>query len=262
MKKIQAIIFFGGLFVSNLVFSQQWSGSAGATGNIYRSGNVGIGTVTSPTALLHIQNSAGYPFAIERTASGQNNTLRIAFTSNPVTGINIMGGSTIYQALNPLGTSDMLFLNGTSSTSPQFILKSNGNFGIGTSNPLTTLHVNGNCLIGDGSTQIPSGYNLYVANGILTPKVKIAVVNSINWADYVFESNYPLMKLEDLENYVNTNKHLPNIPSANEVSEGGIEVADMTNRLLEKIEEMSLYIIELNKKVNQLEAELNTIKCD
>lgn len=259
MKKLNLSLVCA-LLTASTLFSQQWLGSGIASGNIYRSGNVGIGTVTSPTSLLHVQTATGIPVTLERTSSGQNNSLRMSFTSNPVSGLSVGAGSTIFQSVNPLGTSDILFLNGSLSTSPHFVLKSNGNFGIGTVTPLTTLHVNGNCLIGDGTIQTPAGYNLYVAQGILTPKVKIAVPGSIHWADYVFESNYPLMKLEDLENYVDSNKHLPNIPSASEVSEGGIEVADMTNRLLEKIEELSLYIIDLNKKVNQLESELETIK--
>lgn len=276
MKSILSIL---SLCITSVLFSQQWSGVTTSSGNIYRSGKVGIGTVTSPSSLLSVQSSSDLLFSLERTFSGQNNTLRINFTGNPVTGLGVAPGSTIFHSFNPLSTSDILFLNGSSSSSPRFIFTGTGKFGIGTTTPTATLQVNGNCLVGDGTTTptatlqvngncligdptttMPIGYNLYVTNGILTEKVKIAVKNSSNWADYVFEPTYNLMSLKDLERFVAEKKHLPNIPSASEVYENGIEITEITNKLLEKIEELSLYIIEINNKVETLDKELNSLK--
>ncbi len=132
-------------------------------------------------------------------------------------------------------------------------LKNNGKVGIHTNNPTADFTVNGNVLIGDASVALPAGYKLYVQTGILTEKVKVAIASSANWADYVFEANYPLKNLNELEIYIKKNKHLPNIPSAAEVVENGIDVATINAKLLEKIEELSLYIIEQNKRLEALE---------
>ena len=73
------------------------------------------------------------------------------------------------------------------------------------------------------------------------------------WSDKVFEKNYNLLTINELAQFINKNNHLPNIPSAKEVVKNGIDNTEMTAKLLEKIEEMSLYIIQLEKRVNQLE---------
>ena len=78
-----------------------------------------------------------------------------------------------------------------------------------------------------GNTNTPSGYKLYVESGILTEKVKVAVKNSGNWADYVFDKKYNLLSLKEVERYIKTNKHLPNVPSAEEVVKEGIDMATM-----------------------------------
>lgn len=99
----------------------------------------------------------------------------------------------------------------------------------------------------------PAGYLLYVADGILTEKVRVAVKTTSDWADYVFSDNYSLMPLKDVEQFVKTNSHLPNVPSAQEVVNGGIDVAKMDAKLLEKIEELTLYVIEQNKRIEELQ---------
>lgn len=127
-----------------------------------------------------------------------------------------------------------------------FSVKHNGkvNIGLDGSNPST---FNGD-------------YKLYVADGILTEKVKVAWANSAEWADYVFDEKYSLMPMEELEDFVSSNKHLPNIPSAEEVSKNGFDLAKMDAKLLEKIEELTLYMLEQQKQIIALEAELKTIK--
>ncbi len=72
-------------------------------------------------------------------------------------------------------------------------------------------------------------------------------------ADFVFEKDYKLMGLHELENYVNANHHLPEIPSADEQKKDGVNVADMQNKLLQKIEELTLIVIEQNKRIDELE---------
>jgi len=94
-------------------------------------------------------------------------------------------------------------------------------------------------------------YSLFVKNGIKAEKVKVDVASANGWADYVFNENYNLKSLEEVEKHINENGHLPNIPSAKEVVENGINVAEMDAKLLEKIEELTLYSIEQNKKIKE-----------
>lgn len=75
------------------------------------------------------------------------------------------------------------------------------------------------------------------------------------WADYVFKPDYRLMPLNELESFIKTNNHLPNIPTEREVKAQGINVAEMNAKLLQKVEELTLYVIELkkeNEKIKQL----------
>jgi hypothetical protein len=101
-----------------------------------------------------------------------------------------------------------------------------------------------------------SGYNLLVKGGILTEKVKVAVATTADWADYVFEDSYKtnLMKLEDVEKFTIINKHLPNVPSAQEMVNNGMEFGETSKMFMEKIEELTLYLIELKKEINELKA--------
>jgi len=110
------------------------------------------------------------------------------------------------------------------------------------------------------STTFNGNYSLYVENGILTEKVKVALKNTSDWADYVFDKDYELMPLNKVEEFVTKNHHLPGVPSAEEVKESGIDVATMDAKLLEKIEELTLYMIELKADNEALKAEMEALK--
>ena len=96
-------------------------------------------------------------------------------------------------------------------------------------------------------------YSLLVEKGILCEKVKVALKSTADWADYVFEPNYKLMPLEQVENFTKENKHLPNVPSAELMTKNGLDVNEVSKMFMEKIEELTLHIIELNKRINNLE---------
>ena len=102
-----------------------------------------------------------------------------------------------------------------------------------------------------------TNYKLIVKDGILTEKIKVAIKGSPNWSDYVFDKDYKLNSLDKVEKYVKKNKHLPNVPSADEVVENGINLGEMDATLLRQIEELWLHTIELNKEKENLE---NTIE--
>jgi hypothetical protein len=90
-----------------------------------------------------------------------------------------------------------------------------------------------------------------VEDGILTEKVKVALKSTADWSDYVFAPTYKLRSLSEVAEFVQANKHLPGVPSASDVVEHGIDVAKMDAKLLEKIEELTLYSIELEKENRQ-----------
>lgn len=104
-----------------------------------------------------------------------------------------------------------------------------------------------------GTDVVPGSYGLYVSDGILAGKLRIATVGTAQWADYVFGKDYTLRTYSELEDYILREKHLPGIPSAQEVENDGIDVVDTMAQLLAKIEELTLYVIDLNKRVKELE---------
>ncbi len=115
-------------------------------------------------------------------------------------------------------------------------------------------------IIGQGITSMPLGYGMYVSDGILTEKVKVAIKNSNDWADYVFNKDYKKLTLTEVEKYINTNKHLPNIPSAAEMAIEGNDLHKTDVKLLEKIEELTLYMIEMKKENAQMKRQINSLK--
>jgi hypothetical protein len=105
-----------------------------------------------------------------------------------------------------------------------------------------------------GGSSGADGYRLSV-NGKMACE-EILIDAATFWPDYVFKKDYPLMSIDDFEKSITENKHLPGIPSAEEISEnGGHQIGEMQRQLLEKVEELSLYIIELNNRMKKLEAE-------
>lgn len=112
-------------------------------------------------------------------------------------------------------------------------LANNSNVGIGTTNPAQRLTVNGKILARE----------VIVSNDIRT------------WPDYVFAPGYEMMSLTELEAYVNEHHHLPDVPSAEEVEEQGIGLGEMNAILLQKVEEMTLRMIEMEKRIHELESQ-------
>lgn len=93
--------------------------------------------------------------------------------------------------------------------------------------------------------------------GINAKEIKVEMGNA---ADYVFDEEYDLKPLDEVEAFVKSNKHLPGVPSASELKENGMNVSEMSNLLLEKVEELTLHLIRLQKEVEQLREENNALK--
>ncbi len=122
---------------------------------------------------------------------------------------------------------------------------------------------NGNVLIGKMSSNPGTNYKLDVAGNIRANKL---VVNTTG-ADFVFDSNYSLLPLTQLEQFIKKHKHLPSIEPAKNMQENGVDIGENQTKLLQKIEELTLYIIEINKKlenqnnlIQQQQLELNKLK--
>jgi trimeric autotransporter adhesin len=121
---------------------------------------------------------------------------------------------------------------------------------------------NGRVYIGN-SASFPTttgNYRLNVEGGILTEKVKVALRSSANWADYVFADNYKLMPLNEVEAFVKENKHLPGVASAENLAKEGLDLGQMQAKQMEKIEELTLYVIEQNKTIEKQSKEIEELK--
>lgn len=99
-----------------------------------------------------------------------------------------------------------------------------------------------------------SDYNLFVKGGILTGELRLI---AYNWADYVFEKNYRLMSLKEVDAFIKENGHLPNTPTAEEVASNGLSVSKMTTLQQEKIEELTLYTIEQDRQIQNQQKQLD-----
>lgn len=224
-----------------LVFYTNGSGqNAGVTDlaecmRITPQGNVGIGT-KEPTAsslslrtntLSHNNNTIEYLQSINRVNSDVASIyLGTENVNAPYNGIiaahnaNLKLGTDFYGTFTPLFT--LVGQNGVANY---------GYVGIGTTNPDQKLTVKG---------------KIHAEEVIIDLNVPLA--------DYVFKPEYKLMPLGELEQFVKTNNHLPEIPSASEVKEEGMSLGEFQNKLLQKIEELTLYTIELKKEVDELKA--------
>lgn len=110
----------------------------------------------------------------------------------------------------------------------------------------------GGVIIGSGMSATPAGYKLYVSDGILTERVKVALKSTADWRDNVLEDDYRLRTVEEVETFIKQHRHLPGVPTALDMVKNGNDLNQTDAVLLEKIEEMMLYIIELKKENTKL----------
>jgi hypothetical protein len=263
----------------SVVLHAQWiiSGS-----NIYNSntGYVGIGTNTPQTNLHLSSGTAGkYELLIEADVDNndENDNPYITFKQDnggAMGFIGLVGDNNLAPQMpkyprwfqNPDGSYSALY-DYPNTLANSLLLSTNDAKAIqlGTSGFVRmTVRDNGNVGIGTVLPNNPNNYKLAVNGKIGAKEVQVENTSS-TWADYVFEKDYKLMSLGDVESFIKSNKHLPEIPSADEVKENGHKLGEMDVLLLKKVEEMTLYIIEQQKqiasqaeKIAALEKKINT----
>lgn len=188
--------------------------------NINPDGNIGVQGNTDPQAPLSFAASLGKKISLYRGNTGDAgfgvfaNELRINSDYN---GADITFG----------------YDNLTNGFTERMRVKASGQVCIGTNAPA-------------------SGYLLSVNGKVIAEEVRVQLKGA--WPDYVFSKNYKLLSLNEVENYISENNHLPNVPAAADVDKSGIALGEMQTRMMEKIEELTLYIIALKKEIDVLKS--------
>lgn len=215
-------------------------------------GNIGIGTSSPDQGVLEVYKATNPDFVVRSPdaffqigiATGHGGYAAYARKGNAV--LRIKGGineekGIVFHIPNNLGDGKSYFKFGDDRNGGWFSIYNNkkvninGMVGIGTSNPTLPLEVNG------------------------TIRAKEIIVES-GWADFVFKSDYKLPALFEVESHIKEHGHLPGMPSESEVKENGVALSEMNAKLLQKIEELTLYMIQYDKELNQMKKELDSLK--
>lgn len=222
--------------------------------------NVGIAT-TTPAAKLDV-----------------NGSTRLGGNASVTGNLNVAGAASVNGVLTANTNASVgsnLTVGGNTAVGNSLVVSNNANIGaalavntnatIGTNltvNNNATVNndarVNGRLIVGNPAST-PGSHAVYVDGSIIATEVKVALQPS--WPDYVFEADYPMPNLAEWEQFIQTNKHLPGVPSAATVAaNGGIELGEMNRVLLEKVEELTLLLIGQQKQLDALKTELQDCK--
>lgn len=247
-------------------------------------GKVGIGNVTSPSAKLHIKadtsgENENADIMLETSASSQyaaiyfkttDNFIRMRNTASmefSATRYNFLDGRVALGNINGNIPQANIHVFGKSGENANIMLQPTDNTKNATiifRNSLNTISVGSDNImnlsatsysfttgkVGIGCVNNMNDFALAVQGGVICAKMSVLDIDS--WPDFVFGNNYKLMNLYELEQYINTNQHLPDVPAAQEVSANGIDLGEMNAILLQKVEELTLHIIELQKQIDEL----------
>jgi hypothetical protein len=245
-----------GLQVYNRSTSQYNKMAFAASQFTFNFGNFGIGT-DNPRANLDMakdisNGQLGTVFGRlpEGDGSGLGTYLGVkGYTTQGADAYNIKSFSIVHDFYGQTNSSINFYRGGgilggfmtfsTSDNTEKMRIATNGNVGIGTTAPDSKLTVNGK---------------------IHAQEVKIDLLSPMTVPDYVFSSDYKLKTLQEVEEYINKNSHLPEIPSAKEIEKNGLMLAEMNMNLLKKVEELTLYVIEQEKKNAKQSDEIVTLK--
>lgn len=256
----------------------------GSSSQLYLSENSNIGiNTTAPTEKLDILGnlkstgirttgnmyvgnmSTNYPGFNSLIAGGTGTGGLIDFVHNGSRTGELYTSANAFNIYADAGKRINIYTN-NNVTTPVITANDAGNVGIGLVSPDANakLDVQGNIFssgkiaIGTKDPLKMQNYSLAVNGNAIFNKVKVQLYGG--WADYVFEEGYELPTLTATEKFIRLHKHLPGIPSAKEIAENGIDVGESQTILLKKVEELTLYIIEMDKKVQKLILENKEIR--
>lgn len=214
------------LMGSSFLFAQQWTGANNTTSNISRTGKVSIGT-TNTADYLNLGGNIGLSSGgVVKFYDFATNSFDLGYK---------------FITVAP-STLDHAFYMG-SFISNNFIMY-NDKIGMGTQELFCS-----DC----------TDYRLFVKDGIRTEKIKVDIAANNGWADYVFEPDYNLMPLAEVEQFIKQNGHLPEVPTTEEAIANGIELKEMNILLLKKVEELTLYSIQQQKELEELKAQMSSL---
>jgi len=199
------------------------------------SGNVGINT-SAPSAKFSVNGTSlfGGPASNLDPVYTPNDISHLAYSRQLLVGWNRSAGG---------GETDFISNRGPGGNGGfSFYDYANDN----TLTHLLSIKGNGNVGIGTEDTQ---GYKLAVKGSIIAELVHVKL--EADWPDYVFHPNYELQKLSEVKAYIDQHHHLPELPSAAQVKKEGINLGEMNGRLLKKIEELTLHLIEKDKQLQE-----------
>jgi hypothetical protein len=204
-------------------------------------GNVGIGT-SDPQATLNVSTTGENAVRIDgvnpymlfrklNDATSEYGFIR-TWTTNPFNPAAYFGMEIgVPPAANGQPAKHLMF---STNYNLRMVILDNGNVGIGINNPAQKLAVNG------------------------TIRARELIVETSNWPDYVFARNYRLRPLAEVEEFINTHHHLPGVAPASDMEKNGVALADMTTKMMQKIEELTLYVIRQEKQIQALQAQQRT----
>ena len=262
------------------------SGLFGTSGLRFRGINESSATVSSNGKVLTVDSNGdvvlttdiGSPASVE-IINGQNTTvsgngisgdpyqidaaqLQIQAGNNiTFTGSGTVGDPIVIDAVGGANSNDNIYSVDNSLAGNRIVTMNNNRlmFDSGTSGAIYVGNRN-DITNNDNFPMMTDTYRLFVEGGILTEKVKVALRSTADWADYVFTGGYDLPTLEEVEMFIKDNKHLPGIASADELVEKGLDLADMQAKQMQKIEELTLYTIEQDKKLKKQSEEIELLK--
>ncbi len=220
---------------------------------------------------LFICQTAQAQWSQTTTALWTNQNVGIG-TASPATKLHINGALTINKnwdgvgAINITGDRPSVWFN-SGQNNNKWLMHVGSDFGgsfelFSNAGPVPALILtpgtNGTGRMGIGTLKLPVGYKLAVGGKIICEELKVQLQNA--WPDYVFASNYNLQPLEAVAQHIAEKGHLPNIPSACEMEDNGLSVGEMQIKMMEKIEELTLYLIELKRDNTSLRQEVEELK--
>lgn len=197
---------------------------------VLANGHVGVG-ITAPASRLHVVNSGTNLMKVQST--GNNTILAMETIAGKANSLRFLRNGASSFFINNTSGNDLQF-RPLGNATPSVTFKANGNVGVGTNTPTYKFEVNG-----------------------LT-RTKEVIITLSNWPDYVFKDSYELPTLKDEAEYIQDNGHLSGFESEADM-EGKMTVGDVTKRQQEKIEQMMLHLIDMNKKMDQRDQQMDLL---